>query len=280
MSALAAIHARSALSTLLVVALAAVPAAAAAQQAYKVGEHDVLRISVWAEPTLTGSYTVASAGSIEFPLIGAVKATGRTTEEIAQDVRQRLADGYIREPQVAVEVTEFNSQRIFVVGEVRTPGAVPLTGTLTLIEALTKVGSLSDSAGGELVVIRPPQGRTTSGPILQHEPGAQEVARVDVRSLQSGPTSNITLQHGDTIVVPRAETIYVIGQVNGPGSYVHERDMTILQAISRAGGVNEMGTTKRVKILRIVNGKRTELKAGLGDRLQPGDTVVVSSRWF
>ena len=84
---------------------------------------------------------------------------------------------------------------------------------MTLIEALARVGSLTETAGGELLVIRPPAGRTTSGPVLPGEPGAQEVARVDVRNLQDrGPSTNAALQDGDTIVIPRAETVYVWGR--------------------------------------------------------------------
>ena len=105
--------------------------------------------------------------------------------------------------------------------------------------------------------------------------------RLDIQPLQAkGPTSNIQLQDGDTVVIPRAEVIYVTGQVNAPGTYNYERDMTLLRAISKAGGVNEMGSDKRFKIMRIVDGKRTEIKASLGDKVLPGDTVIVGTRWF
>jgi polysaccharide export outer membrane protein len=104
---------------------------------------------------------------------------------------------------------------------------------------------------------------------------------VDVKLLQSkGPTSNVALQDGDTIVVPRADLVYIVGQINAPGSYTYERDMSIQQLISRANGVTSAGTTKRLKVLRIVDGKRTEVKVNAGDKLMPGDTVVVATRWF
>lgn len=252
-----------------------------ARQSYQVGQGDVLKVAVWSQPELSGEFTVDVAGAITLPLIGPVKAAGLPVEQIERDIRDRLADGYVINPQVAIGVSQFKSQRVFVVGEVKSPGVVPLTGTLTLIEALTRVGSLTDSAGGDLVVIRPAQGQDVNGPVLPNDPGARELLRVDVQLLQSkGPTSNIVLEDGDTVVVPRAEVIYVIGQINAPGSYTYERDMTILQVISKASGVNDMGTTKRLKILRIVDGKRTEIKASLGDKLEPGDTVVVASRWF
>lgn len=267
------------IGALLLFILAAAPARAS--QPYLVGLGDVLKVVVWAQPELSGEFTVEASGTIALPLIGAVKATGLPLDAIERDIRDRLADGYVVNPQVSLSVAQYKSQRVFVIGEVKLPGVVPLTGALTLVEALTRVGSLTEMAGGDLVVIRPPEGRPVNGPVLPAEPGARELLRVDVRLLQAkGPTSNIVLQDGDTVVVPRAEVVYVIGQVNTPGAFTYERDMSILQVISKANGVNSVGTTRRLKILRIVAGKRTELKASLGDKLQPGDTVVVASRWF
>lgn len=266
------------------VVLAALSAAPLLAQSadYRIGQGDILTISVWAQPELSGQFKVDGSGALALPLIGSVPAAGRSVADILTDVRTRLADGYVNNPQVAVSVAEFKSQRVYVVGEVRTPGVVPLSGALTLIEALTRVGSFTDYAGGELLVVRPPADRpATAGPILPNEPGAQEVLRVDVQTLQSrGPSQNIELRDGDTVVVPRAEVVYIIGQINGPGSYTYEKDMTLLQLISRANGVTDMGTTKRLKIVRIVDGKRSEVKASVGDKLRPGDTVVVASRWF
>ncbi len=254
---------------------------AAAQGTYKVGVRDVLKVTVWSEASLTGTYTVTQAGTIAFPLVGAIDCRGLTTEEIAASLRTKLADGYLMNPQVSIDVAEFNSQRVFVVGEVRTPGPVPLTGSLTLIEALARVGSLTETAGGELLVIRPPAGRTTSGPVLPGEPGAQEVARVDVRSLQDrGPSTNAALQDGDTIVIPRAESVYVSGQVNTPGTVPYSKDLTVLQVISQAGGLTDSGSNKKLKLVRIVDGKKVEMKTSLGEKLQPGDTLVVGTRWF
>lgn len=252
-----------------------------AAQTYVVGNSDVLKVTVWSQPELSGEFTVDAAGGVTLPLIGTVKAAGLPVDQIEREIRDRLADGYVVNPQVSIGVAQFKSQRVFVVGEVKLPGVVPLTGTLTLVEALTRVGSLTEMAGGDLVVIRPAEGQTVNGPVLASDAGARELLRVDVKLLQSkGPTSNIVLRDGDTVVIPRAEVVYVVGQVNTPGAVAYERDMSILQVISKANGVNNLGTTKRLKILRVVDGKRTEVKASLGDKLMPGDTVVVATRWF
>ena len=258
-------------------AASAPPVRAAA--GYKVGTRDVLKVVVWSQQDLSGAFTVGATGTVSFPLVGDIPAAGRSVDEIEADLRAKLADGYLTNPQVSIEVAEFNSQRVYVVGEVRQPGAVPVTGAMSLVEALAKAGSLTDNAGGDLVVLRPADGTGAQGPVVASSSGATEVARMDVRALQTrGLSANIALRDGDTIVVARAELIYVVGQVNAPGSYAFERDMTVLQAISRAGGVNELGSSKRVKIVRIVDGQKKELKAGLGDKVEPGDTIVVNTR--
>jgi polysaccharide export outer membrane protein len=268
-------------ASLAVLVVLATAAGVEARQGYQIGQGDILKIAVWSQPELSGEFTVDVAGGITMPLIGAVKAQGQTIAQVEQAIRERLADGYLINPQVTIDVAQFKSQRVFVVGEVKAPGVVPLSGALSLVEALTRVGSLTEFAGGDLVVIRPPDGKEVTGPVLSGDPGAKEILRVDIQQLQSrGPTSNIDLRDGDTVVVPRAEMIFVNGQVNAPGRYTYERDMTILMAISKANGVNDLGSTKRVKIIRIVDGKRTELKAELGDKVLPGDTVQVGNRWF
>jgi polysaccharide export outer membrane protein len=262
------------------VALAAA-GSAEARQGYQIGQGDILKIAVWSQPELSGEFTVDVAGGITLPLIGGVKAEGQTIAQVEEAIRARLADGYIVNPQVTIDVAQFKSQRVFVVGEVKAPGVVPLSGALSLVEALTRVGSLTEFAGGDLVVIRPQDGKEVTGPVLAGDPGAREILRVDIQQLQSrGPTSNIDLRDGDTVVVPRAEMIFVNGQVNAPGRYTYERDMTILMAISKANGINDLGSTKRVKIIRIVDGKRVELKAEVSDKVLPGDTVQVGNRWF
>jgi polysaccharide export outer membrane protein len=107
------------------------------------------------------------------------------------------------------------------------------------------------------------------------------VIRIDLRRLNEGDqASNITLEDGDTVYVPRAATIYVDGQVRRPGSYPIPEGTTVRQVLSLAGGVSEFGAVNRVKILRVVNGQEREIKAKLTDQVMAGDTVVVPERYF
>ena len=249
---------------------------------YVIGSQDVLSITVWDQPDLSGKFTVEADGSFTFPLIGRVVAGGSTLRDLEGLLRKRLADGYFKNPQVSVSIEQYRSQRIFVIGEVRSPGAYPLTGNMTLIEALARAGSTTMDAGGEAVIVRPPAGKTADTPLLPNQEGASEVVRVNVMDLQGGQLSqNITLQDGDTIFVPRAETIYVFGQVKNPGAYpLKTKDTTVLQALSLAGGVTDRGSTSRIKIVRLIEGKKVELKAKLADPVMPGDTIVVQERFF
>lgn len=278
----------STVATLLAAILACVPLVFGQQPSdqgkgnYVIGSQDVLAISVWDQPDLSGKFTVESDGSFTFPLIGRIAAAGLTLRDLETQLRKRLADGYFKNPQVSVAVEQYRSQRIFVIGEVRSPGAYPLTGNMTLIEALARAGSTTIEASGEAVIVRLPAGKAASAPVLPNQEDSSEVVHVNIRDLQSGQLSqNMALQDGDTIFVPRAETIYVFGQVRNPGAYpLRTRDTTVLQALSLAGGMTERGSTSRIKIVRIVDGKKVELKVKLGDPVQPGDTLIVQERFF
>jgi polysaccharide export outer membrane protein len=136
------------------------------------------------------------------------------------------------------------------------------------------------TASGEAVIVH--AGENASGPTMPVSDDMKDLVRVNLRDLEKGTvTSNAALRDGDTVFVPRAQSIYVFGQVKNPGAYaMQQTDTTVLQALSLAGGVTDRGTTSRIKIVRIVNGDKKELKVKLTDLVQPGDTVIVSERFF
>jgi polysaccharide export outer membrane protein len=250
---------------------------------YIIGPQDVLTVTVWDSPYISGKFTVETDGSFTFPLIGRVKAGGLTLRQFEAELKKKLADGYFKNPEVSVAVETYRSQRIFIVGEVRNPGTYQLTGDMTLIEAIARAGSTTPSASLEAVVVRAPTGRQAEGPTLPGQQGeAAEPQRVNLRDLQSGVLSqNIALRDGDTIFVPRAESIYVFGQVKNPGAYALQSvETTVLQALSLAGGVTDRGATNRVRIARVVNGEKRELKVKLSDMVLPGDTIIIPEKYF
>jgi polysaccharide export outer membrane protein len=263
----------------LVLALAAIPGLAQSAADYVIGPQDVLTIQVFDQADLGGKYTVETDGTFSFPLIGRVKAGGMTLRAFEVELKKKLADGYFRNPQVTVAVEQYRSQRVFVMGEVRQPGPVALTGGMTLIEALARAGSTMPSASGEVAIVRAPQG--AKGPVLPEQDGGAEMFRASIRDLEGGSLKqNIELRDGDTIFVPRAETVYIFGQVRNPGAYGIQKDTTVLQALSLAGGVTENGAMNRIKVVRLVKGEKKELKVKLTDLVKPGDTIIVPERFF
>jgi polysaccharide export outer membrane protein len=266
---------------LLVLALS-IPRVASAQSAgdYVIGAQDVLSIAVFDQADLGGKYAVELDGSFTFPLVGRVKAGGLTIRNFESELKKRLADGFFRDPQVTVAIEQYRSQRVFVTGEVRSPGSYALTGDMTLIEVLAKAGSTTPNASEEAVVVRGT--KDADGPTAVDAAGEREILRVNLKDLQSGAASvrNIGLRDGDTIYVARAELVYVFGEVKSPSSYPIKTDTTVLQALSLAGGVTPNGAMNRTKIIRIIDGVKKEISVKLTEIVQPGDTIMVPERYF
>jgi polysaccharide export outer membrane protein len=270
------------LIVLLLAALQAAPAVNGDQRLYVVGTNDVLTITVYNQPQLTGKFVVEADGTFAYPLLGRVAAGGLTIRAVEDKVRQGLAGGFLKDPQITVTVDQYRSQQIFVMGEVKTPGPLPFTGSMTLIEALARAGSVTEHAGPEAVIVRSASGVAAAAAPLPTESTARgDTIRVDLQKLQSGTLAqNVMLRPGDTIFVPRAETVFVSGQVRMPGEYTIRAGMTVRQALALAGGVTDRGSTRRVQIIRVVNGKETTIGGDLQKIVEAGDTIVVNERFF
>ena len=248
---------------------------------YVVGPQDVLTIISYDQADLSGKFAIEADGTFTYPMIGRVKAGGLTLRALEGAIKKQLKDdGYFRNPQITVAVDTYKSQRVFIVGEVRAPGTYPLSGNTNLVEALARAGSTLPSASGEAVIVH--AGENAEGPTMPAQTDDKDIVRVNLRELENGAFSqNARLLDGDTIFVPRAQSVYVFGQVKNPGAYsLQQQSTTVLQALSLAGGVTDRGTTGRIKIIRIVKGDKKELKAKLTDLVEPGDTIVVSERFF
>ena len=268
------------LAALLVVGGLQQPAASSQPTDYVIGPQDILMITSFDQESLSGKYPVDADGTFTFPLIGRVKAGGLTLRTLENELKRLLQDGFFHNPQLSVGVEMYRSQKIHVVGEIRNPGTYPLTGEMNLIEAIARAGSTLPSASGEALIVRAKAGKAAAAPQM---PGNEsvDVTTVDIKQLQSGALSqNLPLKDGDTIFVPRAESIYVFGQVKSPGAYSIQRNTTVLQALSLAGGVTDRGATGRIKIVRIENGRTIELRVKLTDVIRPGDTIIVPERFF
>jgi polysaccharide export outer membrane protein len=262
------------------IAVVLLPLALIAQSGsdYVIGPQDVLSIGVFDQPDLGGKYAVELDGTFTFPLVGRVEAGGRTIQQFETELRTKLANGFFKNPQVTVSIGQYLSQRVFVTGEVRVPGAYALTGDMTLIEALAKAGSTTQNASDEVLVVRGGKGAQQAATV----DAGKEAIRINLKELQSGAAGvkNVVLKDGDTIYVAKAELVYIFGQVRNPGSYPIQSDTTVLQALSLAGGVTPNGALNRLKVLRTLNGEQKDVKVKLTDTVAPGDTITVPERFF
>jgi polysaccharide export outer membrane protein len=247
------------------------PASVAAPAKYMIGAQDLLKITVFDEPDLTNSYRVDGDGFITFPYISRVSAAGQTLGELQDRIRSLLSAGFIKNPQVRVEIGEFKSQSVLVSGEVRQPGKITMTGAMTLLEALAAAGSPTTAASSELTIAHPKR---------PGETGDADLIRVNWKDLQLGKGTDVPLQDQDLINIPKAQTFFITGQIRNGGPYVLEPGTTMQQAIAMAGGLNERGSDRGITVTRLVNGKSTDVKVTLEDKVQPNDTIIIRNRFF
>lgn len=243
---------------------------------YEVGPQDKLAVTVFGEAELTKIVTVDSDGTFDFPYIGRVKAGGLTLRAIQAELQRRLGppNGILVNPQITVEVETFRSQTVHVNGHVARPGMVTLTGNMTLMEALAQAGSPTGDAAPYVLI-----NRTSEDPGTDGQP--PPVERVLMADILNGRVQGITLRAGDTIMVPKAEKVYVNGHVRNPGPYVLDSDNVTLQyVLGMAGGVTERGASNRIEIKRTVNGRPVTLtRVKMTVQVLPGDIINVPQKW-
>lgn len=262
-----------------------VPLIESKKKEYVLGPQDVLKITVWDHEDLNREVTISEDGNFSYPLIGKVHAEGLTVSGLEDEIEKRLSGKYIINPQVNVTVKEYKSKQVFVLGEVggtgtgKGPGAYPLIGKTTLMEILAEAGGPTKDAGAEVVIIRPKKKR--SNPVPLEKASEDEIIRVNLRKLLEGDMSqNILLQSNDTVYVPKAEYFYVFGEVKQPGKYILEKGITVLKAITIAGGTTEKAAINKTKIVREKDGQKIEMKAKMTDPIYPGDTIIVPESLF
>jgi polysaccharide export outer membrane protein len=161
------------------------------EREYKIGPQDVLRVDVWKEPEITRSIPVRPDGKISLPLLNDIQAAGLTSLELAASISEGLKK-YLNNPQVTVTVSEINSRRVYVTGEVGKPGALPLLPSMTVLQAVSSCGGFTQFAKIKKIYV------------LRQEGGTQVKYPFNYKEVVAGkkPEDNIALQPGDIIVVP------------------------------------------------------------------------------
>jgi len=238
---------------------------------YLLGPGDQIQIQVLNVPEISEkSIRLDPAGDINLPMVGRLHAAGLTAEQVELELGKRLKV-YLEQPDVAVSVAEFHSQPVSVIGEVAQPGIHQVESGKTLIEILSTVGGLKPEAGPTLRITRRIEsaGRIPLPSATDDPTGKYSIAEVDIRPLVEGrtPEKNVYVRAYDVISVPRAQIIYVIGDVGKVGPLVlnEGHSMSILQAVSSSGGVLPTAAAKHTLILRPIMGgpKRAELPVDL-----------------
>ncbi|MCB9730970.1 MAG: SLBB domain-containing protein [Deltaproteobacteria bacterium] len=240
------------------------PSLPAVSAEYKVGEGDVLRVEIYGEDDMSGSFTVGVGGVLNYPMLDNLVVVGKTADTISREMAQALQVSLLEDPRVSVRVERCSSQRVYVLGQVSSPGEFPLCGPTTLLEVLARAGGVTDDTVSRVRVTR------------EGEP-EQEINYDELIHLGLG---NVELRHGDRIFIPEGLVVYVAGQVGQPGALPFRKGMTITQAINEAGGLTSLARTRKVFVLR--DGKRLEVKLGrilrgreIDFELRPDDQVFI-----
>jgi polysaccharide biosynthesis/export protein len=251
--------------------------------AYRIGPRDLLEIKVFETEQLNVSRRVAEDGTINLPLVGDVEVAGMTETEAARKIKEVLEVKLLNRASVTVQVLEYRSRPISVIGAVRQAGSLSLAGRWTLLEAITAAGGLSEANGGVIYVLR------------RSDNGLSDQVAIPVHDLmvRADPRVNIPIYAGDLINVPIAVEVmvYCMGEIQEPGavSFKSSERITLLTAIARAGGLTDRAGRKivikrsargaaaselTVDYKRILAGKDPDVE------LQQGDVIVVKESFF
>jgi polysaccharide export outer membrane protein len=254
----------------------AVAAPAGAKEQSILGPRDILQINVYQQQDLTQEVRVGDDGMLNLPLVGPVKASGLTVEQLTKELTVRYRD-YIFKPEITIFVKEYHKREIevSVLGEVARPGLYKYPEGSSLLEVLSQVGGLTKESGERVVVFRPGRGGKNAADAIL-------VNAEELFSPAGMKSQNISLQDGDTVNVPRADQYFVFGEVNHPGSYKLEKGtvVTVLKAISLAGGFTDKASRKSIRITREEGDAKTELKADLDTPIRAQDIIIVPESFF
>ena len=255
-------------------------------QDYKVGGYDVIDIIVYEEQDLSRKDVRVSAdGFISFPLVGRVKVDGLNTSEIEKLISNKLAEGqYLLDAHVSVTVSDYKSKQFMVLGSVKEPGTYPLQANERVLDAISRAGGIDfEKVGKQAMIIR------TLNPNTGNE--KKIVVQMDVTGLLKGG-AQLLLKDKDLLYIPKAEHIYIIGQVKNPGSYLYQEEViTLVEAISMAGGFTPIAARNKTRIVRVEGGVEKIIqvqvdaitesgKKAQDVRILPGDVIVVPESFF
>lgn len=238
----------------------------------KLGVGDTVSVQVYGRPELNTTTYVSDDGTIPLPLAGNVQIAGLSPAKAGQRVASAFRDGkFLVDPQVTMFLVQSRSQQVSVLGEVRTPGRFGIESRTTMMDVLAQAGGTTDNASDMVVLLRPDK----TGKVIRHS--------IDLRGLSQKnlPLPTLRLRGGDSIFVPPSEQFYIHGEVKAPNMYRLETGMTVVQAISRGGGITPRGSSSRIEIRhRRPDGTYVTRTANPNDTVQADDVILVKERFF
>ncbi len=235
------------------------------------GPGDLLKVLVYGNPDLTTETKVNENGKITFPLLGEIAIGGLTPTAAEKKMANLLeSGGFLRKPQVNILTTALHSQQISVLGFVRNQGRYAIDGQRSLTDVLAMVGGISPDGGDTVTLIR-----AQGNDFITKEINVLEMIRSGDMSL------NQNIRGGDLIYVESAPRFYIYGEVQRPGFFRLEPNMTVVQALSVGGGLNQRGTERGVRIQRRDSeGVLQVIKVKPDDLVQPNDVVYIKESLF
>lgn len=238
------------------------------------GGGDLLKVSVLGAPESDQEVRVDPDGNLTLSFIGSTHIGGLTTNQAQDLIAKKLkAGGFYAQPQVSIFVKEYATQGVSVMGEVLRPGVYPLLGSRRLFDVLSMAGGTGPKAGRVVSISH------------RDQPLAPRSVNLSIDPMESAK-SNIEVYPGDTVVVSRAPVVYVVGDVHKPSGVIMDTgtDMTVLQAIAMAEGINPTAASNKSRLIRTTPAGRQEIPLPLKDmlsskapdmRLQAEDIIFV-----
>lgn len=239
---------------------------------YTLGVGDVVHITVYGHPDLLVEATqVDEDGNVSIPLIGATTVAGLSISGAQKKIASALEKGsFVIKPQVNLIVQLYRSKQISVLGQVNKPGKYALEFTSTLADLLALAGGIGPLGSDNVILIHKVDGKL------------QQTSINTLSLFKSGKLDlNYTIADDDILYVPRAEVFYIYGEVQKPGAYRLEKNMTVMQAISLGGGITLRGTERGTKIRREdENGKHVTIPATSTEQILPDDVIYIKESLF
>ncbi|MFN7173726.1 MAG: polysaccharide biosynthesis/export family protein [Thermaurantiacus tibetensis] len=254
--------AAAAFSACAVVPPAGAQTPAPAYQGYVLGPGDAIAVTVYGHDAFNVTTRIKPDGTISMPLVGQIPAAGRTVVTLAADISRRLTEArLLRDPIVNVEIGDYQSRTVRVVGQVSRPGIIPLDQPYTLLDVLLKAGWVRGDGSRNIIVRRA---------------GVPD-REISIDALLKGdPAADVPMEPGLTVVVPEPELVYVMGGVGRPGGYPLLEGMTVRRLIGMAGGATD-GNPRRFRLER--DGKLLR-DATLDTPLKAGDVITLRQASF